>query len=115
MVKAGKINWDADKNHVIKGSKSTPHDWTPFGIDPNGGDGVWPALLALLKKVVDEPDRFAGPYVQKNGSQIWFYMKDFDNGVGIIVKIAELTNGTLKLSDAWPFFDKVANYVIPMS
>ena len=104
FLKVGHIDWDlkkAQRVHILKGSKDTPHDWSPFGIDPDG-KGAWTTLLAILKKVIESPDHRVGePETVRNG-QIWLYELDFiDKGVTVIVKIFESVKGWFKLSDAF--------------
>lgn len=101
--KSRNIDWDADKNHILKGSgNGHVNGWKKFGIDPNGSNG-WKGLLPILKIVVDKYDSVSKK-ILPDGSKIFYYTKSFgDIGESVVVKIWQSSNGAInKLSDAWP-------------
>ena len=97
------INWNADKEHILKGSKiHGGHDWGKFGIDPKGDPSDnWKLLLPILQKVVSEYDK-TWSETRHNGATLIFYLKYFVNeGVSVAVRFWLDVDGTLKLSDAY--------------
>jgi len=98
-IKNGSFNWnlkDSQRKHIVDGSKNHGgHNWKPFGIDG------WPALVALLTKVLTNPDRIVGPK-EVDGGRLWYFYKDFPKlDLTVVVKVFQSIAGVFKLSDAW--------------
>ena len=99
-VTSDEINWNKNKDHILKGSKKKGHDW-PDPLKGPDGDPSWEKILPLLKLVIDSGEKISEK--PQNGGMLYEFEKFFkDINTTIIVRIYEYSDGRLEVSDAFP-------------
>ena len=103
-ISSASINWNGDKNHILKGTKKKHvNGWKRFGIDPDN-DNAWQILLPFLEEVVDEADSVKTTMLSNGAMYVQYFKTYVEEGVEIMVKIWVDATGTIqKISDAIPY------------